>query len=224
MTPSGVSDGVPVESARWPERTQPPVLSGVPAPDAAPLWALAGRDFAAWRLGEAQALERLVRRVTPTLWHVARGYQLDRTTAEDVVQATWLAMVRNAGAVRDEMAVLHWLTVTTRREAWRVGRVLRREDAVEPELLATTERSARSAEEEAITDADARALWRQVARLPPRCQRILRAIAFEERPNYRALSADLQMAGGSIGPTRRRCLVRLRELLAEDVEWGPDDR
>jgi DNA-directed RNA polymerase specialized sigma24 family protein len=61
-----------------------------------------------------------------------------------------------------------------------------------------------------------RILWLAVARLNERCQRLLRVIAFDERPDYARIAQDLAMPVGSIGPTRQRCLVKLRALLEDD--------
>ena len=51
---------------------------------------------------------------------------------------------------------------------------------------------------------------------PARCQELLRIIAFAPRPDYAAVAAALGMPIGSIGPTRGRCLAKLRALLAAD--------
>jgi hypothetical protein len=40
-------------------------------------------------------------------------------------------------------------------------------------------------------------------------------VAFEDRPDYARLARSLAMPVGSIGPTRQRCLAKLRALLAE---------
>jgi hypothetical protein len=45
-------------------------------------------------------------------------------------------------------------------------------------------------------------------------------IAFDDRPDYASLSTELGIAVGSIGPTRGRCLDKLRGLLAADPEWS----
>jgi hypothetical protein len=50
--------------------------------------------------------------------------------------------------------------------------------------------------------------------LPERCQKLLRIVAWEPRPDYSSVAAALQMPVGSIGPTRRRCLDKLRIELA----------
>ena len=62
-------------------------------------------------------------------------------------------------------------------------------------------------------------LWRHVALLSDRCRALLRVIAFTDRPDYAELSRALGMPQGSIGPTRGRCLAKLRLTLAADPAW-----
>ncbi|MGN6613012.1 MAG: sigma-70 family RNA polymerase sigma factor, partial [Angustibacter sp.] len=57
------------------------------------------------------------------------------------------------------------------------------------------------------------------ARLPERCQALLRVIAFADRPDYASVAESLGMPIGSIGPTRGRCLHRLRAALTE-LGWS----
>jgi RNA polymerase sigma factor (sigma-70 family) len=189
-------------------------------PAATQPWDATADDFAAWRAGDAAALDRLVARLTPVLWHLARSYGLDRDTAEDVVQTTWLALVRGAGSVRDPQAVWRWTTITTRREAWRASRSGHREAVVEAEALDAAAPAVAGPEGVVLAHGSSRALWRQVGRLTERCRRLLRVIAFDDRPDYTALSAELGMPVGSIGPTRGRCLDKLRDLLADDRDWA----
>ena len=65
------------------------------------------------------------------------------------------------------------------------------------------------------------ALWAAIGQLSRRCQELLRIIAFVPRPDYAAVAAALGMPVGSIGPTRGRCLAKLRALLAGDPEGSP---
>lgn len=178
-----------------------------------PRWERAGELFVRWLDGEARAMDELVRLQSPVLWQIVRAYGLDPALAEDVVQTTWLTLVRRHESIHDPRAVSGWLSMTARREAWRVSRQHRRTDAretvdLEPHLPAVP-----SAEHTATASDDAHVLWNAVGRLQDRCQRLLRVIAFEERPDYARLAAELKMPIGSIGPTRQRCLGKLRALL-----------
>jgi RNA polymerase sigma factor (sigma-70 family) len=189
-------------------------------PPASPRWQQAAELFRAWRAGDAGAMDALVRLMTPTLWHVVRAYGIERSLAEDVVQTTWLRLVRGQERIQDASAVSAWLTVTARREAWRVGSAHSRTDLKEDVDLEPLLPVANSAEDEATTRDDASRLWAAVQRLDERCRRLIRVVAFDERPDYRGLAEDLGMPVGSIGPTRSRCLGKLRTLLGDAVD-GP---
>jgi RNA polymerase sigma factor (sigma-70 family) len=175
--------------------------------------------FRAYRAGDEAAMGELVALLTPILWHTVRAQRLDRESAEDVVQSTWLALVRGAQSIADPQALLQWLIVTAKRESWRVAK---RADRVEPkdfddDDVVTPERDL--PEERVLrTDGDNR-LWEHIAQLPERCQALLRVIAFADRPDYAAVAKALGMPIGSIGPTRGRCLAKLRLQLATDPAW-----
>jgi RNA polymerase sigma factor (sigma-70 family) len=175
--------------------------------------------FVAFRAGDEKKMSELVSLVTPILWHTARAQRLDSVTAEDVVQATWLAFVRSADAISDPQAVLQWLMVSTRREAWRI---VKRSDRMQPHEFEADEVVSAAAErpEERVLqeDTDSR-LWQHIARLPDRCRALLRVIAFADRPDYASVAKSLGMPVGSIGPTRGRCLAKLRQQLAGDPGW-----
>ena len=47
----------------------------------------------------------------------------------------------------------------------------------------------------------------------------LAVIAFADRPDYAAIAEALGMPVGSIGPTRGRCLAKLRAALEADPTW-----
>jgi RNA polymerase sigma factor (sigma-70 family) len=180
--------------------------------EAAP-WAIAAASFSAWLDGDREAMTRLVGVMNPVLWHVVRAYGLDESRAKDVVQDAWLALVRSAASIDDPVAVAAWLTVTARRAAWRAAKKSSTEvveDAPEREQRSM---SARSAEDDAVARLGDSTLWRAVHTLSERCQRLLRVIAFDVRPDYRRIAADLGMPIGSIGPTRSRCLQKLRSQL-----------
>ena len=183
------------------------------------VWGQAASAFERWTAGDAVALDELVRVMTPVLWHVVRAYRLTTELAEDVVQTTWLSLVRSRASIQEPAAVGGWLTTTARREAWKVAKATGRGIPVEDDELSRRLPDEDSAEAEVVRrDGDER-LWDAVERLSERCQALLRIVAFEHRPDYTTIAANLGMPVGSIGPTRGRCLQKLRTLDRE--ERGP---
>ena len=58
------------------------------------------------------------------------------------------------------------------------------------------------------------ALREAFVRLPPGCQRLIAMLIQDPPVPYAKISAELGIPVGSIGPTRRRCLEKLRRDLA----------
>ncbi len=172
--------------------------------------------FERWRGGDRRAMDGLVRVMTPVLWHIVRAYGLGRGQAEDVIQTVWVTLVQRHASIYEPRAVSGWLTTSARREAWRVLRQSRRATPVETEDLDSLGEPVASAEYVAIQGDRDRNLWRAVAALDERCRRLLHVIAFQERPDYAALAEQLGMPVGSIGPTRGRCLTKLRATLTDE--------
>lgn len=182
------------------------------------LWQVAAEHFVRYRDGDPRGLDELVRLLTPVLWHVVRAYGLERDRAEDVIQTTWLTFVRRHTSIEKPQAVSSWIIVSARREAWRAGRVNDPATPVEDEVLARKAPESESAEFRAVLNDAQRRLWLAVDGLSERCRRLLRVIAFDDRPDYAGLAKELAMPVGSIGPTRGRCLNKLRETLREQGE------
>ena len=181
-------------------------------------WDMASGAFIAWRSGDASAVDELVAAMTPVLWHVVRAYGHDRQSAEDVIQATWLGFVRLHQTIDDPQAVASWLITSARRGAAAHARTARRATPVQDETLHAVLADGESAEALAVRDDEASRLWRAVASVDERCRKLLRVVAFMDRPDYQALSKDLDMPVGSIGPTRARCLAKVRRALTEGGE------
>jgi len=179
----------------------------------------AGEVFRRYRDGQPEAMGELVAMLTPILWHTVRAQRLDKQSTEDVLQTTWLALVRSAGSISDPRAVLQWLIVSARREAWRVMRTESRQTPYEIAEDAVQTPEAELPESVVLRDASDKLLWSHIATLPERCRTLLRVIAFADRPDYPELARSLGMPIGSIGPTRGRCLAKLRASLSADARW-----
>ena len=192
-------------------------LQNADASDEVSVWVQSANHFRRWRDGDPAALDDLVRSLTPVLWHVVRAYGLEKEQAEDVVQTAWLTLVRRHETIADPQAVAAWLTTTARREAWRVSRV------DEPRRSPWSKKSSRHGSRirrpprtDVVQSDEQDRLWGYVSQLSPRCQRLMRIVAFDDRPDYAGIAAELSMPIGSIGPTRGRCLDKLKTLLNKD--------
>jgi RNA polymerase sigma factor (sigma-70 family) len=183
-----------------------------------PPWeGLEGRDrhaacLVAAKAGDRAALDVLVAELTPLVWHVARGNGLDQTTAEDVVQTVWLALLKHLDRLTEPRALVGWLITTTRREANRTRRRGSSQVELPNELAEQLPNDGPLPETELLRDERDRQLWAAFHRLPQRCQELLRMTVLAGRAEYRSVAEAMHMPHGSIGPTRGRCLSSLRKM------------
>jgi RNA polymerase sigma factor (sigma-70 family) len=168
--------------------------------------------------GSEDALGQITAELSPMLWQVARAAGLGADDAEDVVQTAWERLLSHLADIRVPQALIGWLVVTTKHEAWRIRSSGRRQRPADQEWLTALPDRAAGTEEQILLDEQQRALWRAVGRLSAQCQELLRIVAFIPRPDYQSVSAALGMPVGSIGPTRGRCLEKIRVLLADELD------
>jgi RNA polymerase sigma factor (sigma-70 family) len=166
--------------------------------------------------GDQHAWTELVSRYGNMVWSIARAHRLDSSDAADVSQTVWLKLVENLDRLKEPDHVGGWLSTTTRHECLRVLRRSGRERP-DPDLgLDQQPADDPSPEHVVIEDERRRRLWSALDRLSERCRVLLRALAHSPEASYADVAAALEMPVGSIGPTRLRCLERLRRVLAED--------
>jgi DNA-directed RNA polymerase specialized sigma24 family protein len=172
--------------------------------------------------GDPAAITDLTRTIGPWLHHIVRTVRLPSHAVEDVVQATLLSLVQHVHTLRDPDAGLAWISIVARREALREARALQRYVLVDdPDVLVDSAPAVDPAE--IVLDRLSQAVvGSTVKRLPTRPRVLLERIALEDRPNYAAISIALKMPVGSIGPTRRRGLDRMRQMLIHDSAWEWD--
>jgi RNA polymerase sigma factor (sigma-70 family) len=173
--------------------------------------------------GDQTAWDLLVERYTNLLWSIACAYRLIPADASDVVQTTWLKLVENLGRITDPQRLPAWLASTTRRECLqllrRTGRQRRFLDLDSVPDLADPGPAVDDPLLRAERDA---ALWRALATLSERCQRLLRILMASPPPAYAEVAEALDVPVGSIGPTRGRCLDRLRDVVLADDVFGSE--
>jgi RNA polymerase sigma factor (sigma-70 family) len=171
------------------------------------------------RSGDEAAWQSIVDRFSGLVWATARAYRLSAAQAADVTQNTWLRLVENLDRIEDPERLGAWLATTARREALRTIRLGTREFPTEEEWMwdIPSEEALDTGLIAAERDA---ALWSAMRAIGERCQALLRLIAAPEPPSYEEIGAALEMPVGAIGPTRARCLDKLRrglELAGADL-------
>jgi RNA polymerase sigma factor (sigma-70 family) len=160
------------------------------------------------RAGDAGAWSTLVDKFTARIRCVARRHRLRAPDVEDVVQTTWLRLLEHIDGVKEPSAVGAWLETTARRESLRIVRSGRLEELVDEEPAA----AAAPVDEQRLAAAERRtALATALERLPSRDRALLALLVAEPARSYAEISDWLDMPIGSIGPTRARCLARLRQ-------------
>jgi RNA polymerase sigma factor (sigma-70 family) len=158
--------------------------------------------------GDRDAWSRLVDRFGGLVWSVTRAHRLSAADAADVAQTTWLHLVEHLDDLQNPDAVGGWLATTARRESLRVLRMNARLPPTDQAVEVVDAHPPASAS--LIAAERDGALWAAFERLPERCRILLRLLVTDPVPSYEDIGASLGMPIGSIGPTRIRCLARLR--------------
>lgn len=168
--------------------------------------------------GDQRAWDEIVDGFGGLVWSIARGYRLGAST-DDVVQTVWLRLAEHADRIREPDRLASWLASTTRNEALRVSR---NQDRARPtDLLADDPEPTASSIDDLVTDDDTlRHVLAAFERLSENDQQLLRLLCTVPPLDYATIAEFLGRSVGSIGPSRDRCLKRLRKLLPA----GLDDR
>lgn len=168
--------------------------------------------------GDHSAWEHIVRRYAPLVWSVCWRFGISGADADDVGATVWLRLVTRLGTIREPGALPGWLATTTRNECRALLRRRNRECPVDDQQIAEP---APSLPERWIFQEERRiALRDAIARLPVRDQQLLSMLFADPPKSYAEISAALHMPIGAIGPTRRRCLERLRRFLLPPAPNG----
>lgn len=172
--------------------------------------------------GDQSAWDAIVARYSGLVWATVRAHRLAPSEAGDIVQTVWLRLVEHIRDIRDPERLGGWLATTARRESLRflrtAGRTVPTAEAAD---LEPVDPQVPAVEAELLAAERDAALWRAFARLSDRCQQLLRLLVADPAPSYQEVGEALDMPIGSIGPTRARCLERLRAALGEEGMPAP---
>ncbi|MER6510376.1 sigma-70 family RNA polymerase sigma factor [Nonomuraea sp. NPDC048881] len=164
--------------------------------------------------GDRSAWDEMESRFGPRMWALARSCGLGEADAADAVQGAWLRLLQHMHDIRDPSRVGGWLMTTTRREALLL---LRKEPSgllvADPEGRPTFGAVEEPDPASAVLEADGRRLlWKSVSALQEPCRTLLQLVATDLGNQQMAMRLGLPV--GSVGPTRARCLEKLRTLLS----------
>jgi RNA polymerase sigma factor (sigma-70 family) len=185
-----------------------------------------GKLVIACRRGEADAWEALVNRYQRLIYTIPLRAGLDEDRAAEVFQRTFAALLEHIDRIEQPERIRAWLVTTTRREALRM--ISRKK--TELTFTEADELHGQSSYE-AVPDTDLlpdevleqlevqHSLRAAIAMLDERCRRLLNLLFYRpDLPPYSEIAAALEIPEGSLGPTRARCLKKMRRLL-EDLEY-----
>jgi RNA polymerase sigma factor (sigma-70 family) len=145
---------------------------------------------------------------------------LSRDDAADIAQITFTILIESFDTLSEDSRLGSWLATVARRHTWRLLERNRRETASgDLEGADLVERAVLLGK----SDADSIEHWEltelldtSLSKIGEPCRELLLALYFQpELSSYAEVGARLGIPIGSIGPTRGRCLKRLRQVLVE---------
>jgi RNA polymerase sigma factor (sigma-70 family) len=171
--------------------------------------------------GEMSAWEALIVRYQRLIYSIPLKARLSQDDAADIFQAVCLKLYEKLETLRDHEKLSAWIITTTTRESWRLLARQKREVSVdEPDseddgqpfnLLAS---DAPLADEQRMMLEQQQTIRQAVAALPERCKNLVTMLFYKKDDlSYTDIARQLDMPVASIGPTRARCLEKLKKLL-----------
>lgn len=164
---------------------------------------------------DADAWKMVVDQYSGLVYSVAKRYKLNNDDASDVFQATFQALHSGIDRIDRPESLGNWLAVTAARMSLRILRntehvPLTTADRDLTEVLASEEMSA---EDEAVQACESSIIRLAVKKMGGRCAPLLSMLYLQEGGSYQEASKVLGLPIGTIGPTRTRCLEKLRKIL-----------
>ena len=177
------------------------------------------------RNGEAAAWTLLVHRYQRLVYAIVTRTGLDAHVAADVFQTVFARLVEHLPRIAEPSRLQAWIVTTAKREALLQRRIGQRalsmtrdddeaDDGASPEWDVADD--ALLPEDQLGELQQAHRLRLGLERLDARCRDLLRLLFAEAdgTPAYEEIARRMDMPVGSIGPTRARCVAKLRQLVA----------
>jgi RNA polymerase sigma factor (sigma-70 family) len=183
------------------------------------------RDLiAACLKGDQRAWESLIVRYQRLIYSIPIKAKLSLDDAADIFQYVCLKLLESLSTLRDHEKIVSWLITTTTRECWKVAARQRRDHPAHTSGDDDTDETLYISSNDPLADEQLQLIERQqavrsgLASLPERCRRILEMLFYQkEELSYVEIARLTGMPVSSIGPTRARCLKKLKEALEGKV-------
>lgn len=170
----------------------------------------------ACRRNDADAWELLINRYQRLIYTIPRRAGLDDDLAGEVFQRVFIRLVQKLDSIEQPDRLSAWLSTVARRETWRVIQQEKRH----PVALSNADDIAAIAASDALPDdmiaqiEQQHTIRRALESLDERCARLLALLYYRPAPPaYSEIATTLGVTIGSVGPTRARCLEKLKKRL-----------
>jgi len=156
--------------------------------------------------GDEAAWAELIRNYQRLIYSVARVLCPEPEDTADVFQLVCIELYQRLPQLRDGQSLPKWLITVTRNKSVDLIRRRPRTTECDPDEV--------SCDSKTRTIERQQDLERALEQMPDRCRQLLMHLYFSEEPSsYAEVSDRLGIPIASIGPTRARCLQKLRKLM-----------
>jgi RNA polymerase sigma factor (sigma-70 family) len=161
--------------------------------------------------GDQDAWGSLLERYKRLIYSIPVKYGLTQSEATDIFQDVCVELLAELPRLREPKALPKWLSQVTAHKCAQLKRLTNRQPSAPAETIEDVADSGDLTEQVLLDVEREQALRDAVAALPPRCRQLIHALFYETPAKpYREIARDLNLACGSIGFIRGRCLGRLR--------------
>jgi len=163
--------------------------------------------------GDAVAWENLVRRYRRLIYHFPVKAGLPEELADDVFQDTCLALYQQLEHITRKDHLAAWIGQVAQRTTWKLIRSKRSQIEDPIDEIYQLESEDAIPDENLIEKVEQHQVRRAMMLLQEKCRKLLHTLFYAEEGDYQRVADELGIAIGSIGPTRRRCLGKLKKHL-----------
>jgi RNA polymerase sigma factor (sigma-70 family) len=164
--------------------------------------------------GDIRAWNRLVDQYSRLIWSITASFKLGESDAADVAQTTWMRLIEHIDRIEQPARVGAWLAATARNECLRHIAARKRIVLVhEDSEFDGVDQHGPAVDEVLLASERAHDVRQAMTHLPAQWQQLMEMLMADPPISYAEISDQLGLPIGSIGPTRGRCLAKLRVLL-----------